>query len=96
MEQFNIIWDNEAKKGLRNIISYIKNNSPQNAEMVKNSVFKFVDTLIENPNRCTQLRNNKKLNIRFHIVKGIKVIFEVQNNTVAITNILHAKRRVKV
>lgn len=50
MEQFNIIWDNEAKKELKNIISYIKNNSPQNAEMVKNSVFKFVDTLIENPN----------------------------------------------
>lgn len=94
MENYSIIWDNEAVKEFKKIIIQIKFDSPQNAEIVKNSVISFVNSLSKNPNRCTQLKNSKSLNIRFHIVKKFKIIFEIDNNTVYITNIFSAKKRI--
>lgn len=63
-------------------------------KIVKNSILSFVDSLSQNPNRCSQLKNSKSLNIRFHIIKNLRIIFEKDNNTVYITNIFYAQKRI--
>ena len=91
---YTVIGDNEALKELQSIVLKIKESSPQNAVLVKDAVFSFTKTLENNPSRCANFKNNNGINARLHIIKRLKIIFEVVNEHVFITKVIYAKKPV--
>jgi plasmid stabilization system protein ParE len=51
MVKKKIIWDDIAKKSLKQIIQYIREKSPQNAEVLKQKVLDIVGEIPKHPKR---------------------------------------------
>ena len=90
-----IIWDDEAKRSLRNIYNYIKNQeSPDVAGKVIKEIADQAKLLNDFPNKFEQeLRlKGESGNFRYKVVWSYKIIYEVTPEMIHILDIFHTSR----
>jgi len=84
-----IKWDKEAKQSFRAIITYIKKDSVQNAEKVKQSVLKTIGEIPRNPERHPpdKFKENNSGNYRSFEIYHIRIAYKTEPGTIKIIRI---------
>ena len=90
-----IVWYPKAKIELKEIINYIKNDSPQNATKVKSEVFQKISELLKYPEKYPPdkfklLNSNNKF--RAFEIYRIRISYYVNTNQIMIIRIRHTKQ----
>jgi addiction module RelE/StbE family toxin len=86
-------WDEEALKDLKIIYKYIKRQSPEGAEKVKNEIIRLAGMLNKNPEKFPkEALMGKEGNFRFIPKWSYKIIYEITSNEVIIAMIFHASQ----
>ena len=82
MTAFRVLWDNEAKKELKEIYKRIQISSVTNADLVMERILKRSKSLSTLPNRNPEYSRTNHLggNIRFFIESAHIVVYEVMED----------------
>lgn len=93
-KKVNVIWDNEAVKSLKEIISFIKKDSPQSAKKVKKEILALAKTLIKFPEKYSKelyyVSNDGS--IRYVPIYSYKIIYQITSTEIIILDIFHTSR----
>jgi len=94
MVKIKIKWDEEAKNSLRKIISYIKKDSAQNAENVKQTILKTIREIPQNPERypADKFKKSNNGNYRAFEIYHIRIAYKTEPDTIKIIRIRSAKQ----
>jgi len=90
-----IIWDEEAKKSLRNIYNYIKGReSVEVAKKVRNEIVSQAKSLNDFPEKFESEHHLEEEpgNYRSRVIWSYKIIFEVTKDTIYVLDIFHTSR----
>jgi plasmid stabilization system protein ParE len=93
--KLKVIWDEEAKKSLQNIYTYIKQReSKSQAVSVRKKIVELCKSLGSFPEKFAEEPHLKdeKGNYRSKAIWSYKIIFEVASDSVAILDIFHTSR----
>lgn len=84
-----IKWDEEAKKSLLAIIAYIKKDSAQNAENVKQTILKTIREIPLHPERYSpdKFKENNSGNYRAFEIYHIRIAYKTEPNAIKIIRI---------
>ena len=94
-KKLEIIWDDEAKKSLRNIYYYIKDNqSIEVARKVRDRILSQAKTLNDFPKKFEREQNleDEVGEFRYMVIWSYKIIYEVTENAIYILDIFHTSR----
>ena len=86
-----ISWDIEARNHFYDAIIYIKRQSPQNAEMVKQKVISAVSKLSGSPNKypIDKYRNNNDGSFRAIELFHFRISYHISENEIRIVRFRH-------
>ncbi len=90
-----IVWDDEAKRSLRNIFNYVKSReSVDVAKKVRDEIVSQARTLNDFPEKFEQEHNLKDEpgNFRYKVIWSYKLIYEVTKEVIYILDIFHTSR----
>jgi plasmid stabilization system protein ParE len=90
-----IIWDEDASDYLESAIEFIRKDSYQNAETVKNKVLDSITDLIKNPEMYPldkYNRNKKRLYRAFEVYK-FRISYLVSQTEISVVRIRHASQK---
>ncbi len=92
---YKVRWSEPARKEFARFISYIKSDSPQNAEKVKKDIFEKVKSLCENPERFTpdQFKTVNDGSIRYFELHSMRISFEISAGFIDIIRCRHTSRK---
>ena len=93
--KLKVIWDDEAKKSLRNIYNYIKGReSVEVAKRVRNEIFSRAKSLHDFPEKFEREHNleDEPGNYRNKVIWSYKIIYEVTEESIYILDIFHTNR----
>ncbi|KIA88874.1 type II toxin-antitoxin system RelE/ParE family toxin [Kaistella jeonii] len=82
-----IVWEDRALSDLKNAISFIKLQSPKNAEMVLEKLIKLSESLSNMPYKFPKEPVYNRENIRFVTKWSFKIIYQVENEMIIILRI---------
>lgn len=91
-----ISWDKQAAKDLNKAISYIRKDSPANANKVKKDLLEQISALPKSPAKHTPdkyKRNNTKGNYRAFELHRYRVSYLVKEEEIIITRIRHTSMK---
>jgi plasmid stabilization system protein ParE len=94
-KKLKIIWDNEAKKSLRNIYNHIKSReSIEVAKKVRNEISSQAKSLNDFPERFEKEHNldDEPGNYRYKVIWSYKIIYEITKEAIYILDIFHTSR----
>jgi plasmid stabilization system protein ParE len=94
-KKIKIIWDDEAKKSLRHIYSYIKGReSVEVASKVRDKIITQTKTLNDFPEKFEKEHNldEEAGNYRYCVIWSYKIIYEVTAEAIYILDIFHTSR----
>ncbi len=94
-KKLDIIWDDEAKKSLRSIYSYIKKReSIDVAKKVRNEIVARSKSLSDFPEKFEEEPNLKDEpgNYRYKVIWSYKIIYEITSKAILILDIFHTSR----
>ncbi len=82
-----IIWSSRAETDLYNAISYIAEQSPQNAKQVSGRIKKLVKGLTNQPYKFQkdELYNNE--NVRRAVIYSYKIVYKIYNDKIVILRV---------
>lgn len=88
---YKVIWDDEAKMSLKEIISYIRKQSPNAADKVKQGIIRLASSLNKFPERFSkeEYLQNKDGNYRSVSIWSYKLVYKIEDETVMILFIMH-------
>jgi toxin ParE1/3/4 len=91
MNNLKIKWSVFAKKSLDTIVDYIKQDSPENAKMVKRTLINLVGTLNDFPEKypLDPFIKAQKGNFRFISKWNFKIVYEITEVEIIIIDIFH-------
>jgi plasmid stabilization system protein ParE len=95
IKKLKVIWDDEAKKSLRNIYFYIKNRESQTqAIRVRKKIVEQAKTLSSFPEKFVEEPNLKseRGNYRFKVIWSYKIIYEITPEAIIVLDIFHTSR----
>jgi len=90
-----IVWDGEASDYLESAIAFIRKDSYQNAEKVKNKILDSITSLIENPEKYPldkYGRNTKRVYKAFEMYK-FRISYSVSDTEIIIVRIRHTSQK---
>lgn len=90
-----IIWDDEAKRSLRNIYNYIKRReSVDVAKKVRNEIVSQAKTLNDFPEKFEREHHleDEPGNFRYKVIWSYKIIYEVTKEAIYILDVFHTSR----
>lgn len=89
-----ILWDDEAKQSLKEIIQFIAKDSPAGATHVKKTLLKLSRTLGRFPNKFKEEPLLEDLTGNYRSVSkwNWKIVYEVTNSKVVILQILDTRQ----
>lgn len=92
---FKIRWSAPARKELIRYITYIKSDSPKNAEKVKGDILQKARTLSKNPERFTpdQFKIGNDGSVRYFELHSLRISFEVSDGYIDIIRCRHTSRK---
>ena len=90
-----IVWDNQAKEYLRKATQYIKLDSPQNAEKVKNAIRLAVEEIPKYPERYPpdKYRLNNNSEYRCFLLYDFSISYFINTDEIRIVRIRHSKQK---
>ena len=94
-KKVNIIWDNEAKKALRNIYNYIKGRESTGvAKKVRDAIFSQTQSLNDFPEKFEKehLLKDEQGNYHYKVIWSYKIIYEVTKEAIYVLDIFHTSR----
>ena len=93
-KELPVLWSDEAKDSLKYIFNYVKRNSPDNAQKVKQTILKIAATLNFYPEKFPRdpFLLDSKRNFRFFPKWSYKIVYEVTDKAVIIIDVFHAKQ----
>ncbi len=96
-KKLKVLWDNQAKEYLKKSIEYIKQDSPQNAENVRQIIKKKVNEIPANPWRypIDKYRLNNIGEFRAFEVFGFRISYYVGNTEIRVVRIRHTRQEPK-
>ncbi|OFX60566.1 MAG: hypothetical protein A2046_11345 [Bacteroidetes bacterium GWA2_30_7] len=91
MSNLKIKWSLYAKNSLDIIVDYIKQDSPENAKMVKQTLINLVGTLSDFPDKypLDPFIKAEKGNFRFISKWNFKIVYEITDVEIIIIDIFH-------
>jgi plasmid stabilization system protein ParE len=91
MSKLKIKWSLYAKRSLDLIVEYIKEDSPQNAKMVKQELLNLTGTLSDFPEKFPRdpIIPKTKGNFRFVSKWNFKIVYEITEHEIIILDIFH-------
>jgi plasmid stabilization system protein ParE len=94
MSKRKIHWDKKATKYLKEFIGYIRKDSPQNAEKVKNDILKSIKALSQRPeiHPPDKFKSNNNGNYRAFELHRIRVGYLVKEDEIIIARIRHTNQ----
>ncbi len=90
-----IIWDDEAKRSLKSIYSYIKKRqSIEVAKKVRNEIASQTKTLNDFPEKFEQEHHleDELGNHRYKVIWSYKIIYEVTKEAIYVLDVYHTSR----
>lgn len=92
-----IFWDKEARNYLKEAISYIRKDSPQNADLVKERILSSIRQLCENPYRhpADKFRRNNDGSYRAYEITRFRIAYHVSQEAIYILRIRHVSMEPK-
>lgn len=90
-----IIWQKKASDELASIYKYIEKESPQNALMVFNGIYEFVNSLNVFPYKFPKEPTILSDNIRYAVVFTYKIVYAIENDTILILRVFNTKQNPK-
>jgi plasmid stabilization system protein ParE len=92
-----IVWNNHAINFLRRAIERIKEDSPQNAVMVKEGIAKAVDSLINHPERhpMDMFKSNNDGSYRAFEKFSFRIAYRITETQILILRVRHVKQEPK-
>ena len=97
-QEYNIIWADIAEKDLKNIIEYIADDSPLNAQKVFKKIKEKASSLYSFPDRGRLVPELKEQGIlQYHelIQSPWRIIYRISGNTVYVLSVLDARRNIE-
>ncbi|OEU64254.1 MAG: plasmid stabilization protein [Desulfobacterales bacterium S5133MH16] len=97
-QEYNIIWADIAEKDLKNIIEYIADDSPLNAQKVFKKIKEKASSLYSFPDRGRLVPELKEQGIlQYHelIHSPWRIIYRISGNTVYVLSVLDARRNIE-
>jgi len=88
-----VLIDNEAKTYLRKAYNYIKNDSPQNAEKVKNKILTSIMALQNNPEMHPpdKFRLNNDGSFRAFEIYKYRITYQISPHQINVIRIRHSR-----
>jgi len=92
----DIKWSNDALLDLDTISEYISQDSPENAKIFIQEIFKKVENLSTFPymGRTVPDQSNEKIHEIIH--KNYRIIYEIKDNLVEVLIIIHGSRILRI
>ena len=89
-----IVWDNSAKAYLKQSLQYIKNDSPQNADTIRNDIRALVKEIPSHPSRypADKFRINNNGSYRALTIYNFRISYFIGENEIRIVRIRHTKQ----
>ena len=87
-----IEWSARARTDLRELQSYIAQDSPHYARQFVEKIFKAVETLAEHPQIGRKVREANREDIRELIFQNYRIIYRIKPEHVYIVTVLHGGR----
>lgn len=93
VKQPKVIIDEEAKRSLQEAYLYIRKDSPQNAEKVKNAIITSIKELIKNPERHNpdKYRIKNDGSYRAYEIFRYRISYHISPDEIRIIRIRHTK-----
>ena len=88
----SVIWSEDAIGSLQNIYDYIFLKSPQNAEMVVDTLFKVGDELTIFPEKNPVDTIFKDENIRFFPKWNFKIVYKIEPDRIFIIDVFSTRQ----
>ena len=90
-KQYRVIMPPAAKQSLREIVEYIKKDSPSAASKVRKRLFEVVGSLNKLPERFSKeiLLDQKNGNYRSVTIWHFKIVYQILENEVLILKFIH-------
>ena len=84
-----IKWDEEAKLYLQKTVAYIKKESVQNAETVKQRILKTIREIPLNPERypADKFKRNNNRNYRAFAIYHLRIAYKIETDAIKIIRI---------
>ena len=94
VEDFKVIWDKTAQKELQKNYNYIKKDSLQSAQKVKNEILKIAKALPKSPTRypLDKYSNNNTGDIRAFEKFSLRVAYQITKKEIRIIRVRHTSR----
>ena len=94
MKKRRIVWDKNAVNYLRGAIEFIRKDSPQNAEKVKQQIKNSVATLAEHPEKhpTDKYRSNNDGSFRAFELYRFRIAYFVSSSEIRIIRIRHTSQ----
>ncbi|SNS85521.1 Plasmid stabilization system protein ParE [Ekhidna lutea] len=94
MNQYRVLWSENAISSLQSIKDFIAQDSSQAALKVVHSIFESVESLAIHPNRfqLDEFFENNPGTIRRFFKWNYRIIYEVRDSRVEIIDIIHTSR----
>jgi plasmid stabilization system protein ParE len=91
LKRYPVIVSNQAKQSLKEIVGYIKEDSPQAAQYVKNELISLMRSLGSAPEKYSKefLLEDKRKNYRSVTQWRYKIIYQFTSKKVLILDIIH-------
>ena len=89
-----IFWDNEAKDNLKKALKYIKKESPQGANIVKNKIFETIRKILANPEmyEADKLKKDNDGSFRAFYAFNYRVAYRITNDSILILRFRHTSQ----
>ena len=97
-QEYNIIWADIAEKDLKNIIEYIADDSPLNAQKVFKKIKEKASSLYSFPDRGRLVPELKEQGIlQYHelIHSPWRIIYRISENPVYVLSVLDARQNIE-
>lgn len=95
VKKYRVVWDEDARTYFKEAISYIKKDSPQNAEKVKREVIESTRSLANEPQRLhapDKDRLNNDGSYRAYEIQKFRISYFVSHNEIRVVRIRHTKQ----
>ncbi len=87
----SVVWSKASLDSLKTIHNFISQNSPQNAEMVVETLLKLGDDLAKFPERNPREPLFNDESIRYFPKWNFKIVYRIEENRILIINIYSTK-----
>jgi plasmid stabilization system protein ParE len=94
MKRYRVIFSNRVRAEIKEAVSYIALDSPQQAEAWGEGLIEVIYSLETMPHRCPLIPERGEFgeDLRQMLYRSYKILFSVQGDTVEILHVRHTSR----